>query len=486
MKIIRIISGLILIIIGGLALFSFKAIEGYFLFLSRDGSVVPHSLLQLRICLITLAVVGLYLVFRKYIIRLFFFINNYITNLTKSEFLKLFLLLALALRVMTVLLLDFHLWIDYQTYDELGWSWASGGAYSIDGIPTAYRPPGFPFFLSRLYLIFGHHPQLGVAANIVFSLAIIVLSYLIVQKIWNEQIARWNVMILTFFPSQILFVNLLATEPLFTTIFLASIYFIIIATDSTKIIWDFLFSGGLLLGLAALTRPLVLVYPIIYIIFLYFKKRDILTTAKGSAIIIIGFLTVITPWMIRNYYLKGSLTISANSGINFLIGNQPGSGMGWNQPVTDEFSIGDPTQEVYVDSVGWSRGWQYIKSDPVAFFKRGILKVIYFYAVDMEGLGYELVKAADENRYDIYVLLAFKTESYYIMILLFGFMGLFFIYTRDRRLRNPGGFLFWSTILFWTMVHFVFFADGRFHFPIIPMISAFAAVFLARRVQEIS
>ena len=137
MKIIRIISGLILIIIGGLALFSFKAIEGYFLFLSRDGSVVPHSLLQLRICLITLAVVGLYLVFRKYIIRLFFFINNYITNLTKSEFLKLFLLLALALRVMTVLLLDFHLWIDYQTYDELGWSWASGGAYSIDGIPTS-------------------------------------------------------------------------------------------------------------------------------------------------------------------------------------------------------------------------------------------------------------------------------------------------------------------------------------------------------------
>ncbi len=478
------ISGLILIIIGGLALFGFKAIEGYFLFLSRDGSVVPHSLLQLRLCLVTLAVVGLYLVFRKYIIRLFFPLDKHISNLSESEFLKLFLLIAVVLRVLTVLLLDFHLWIDYQTYDELGWLWASNGAYSIDGIPTAYRPPGFPFFLSRLYLIFGHHPQLGVAANIVFSLAIIVLSYLIVRKIWNEQIARWSVIILTFFPSQILFVNLLTTEPLFTAIFLASIYLIIFASGRTKIGWHFLFTGGLLLGLAALTRPLVLVYPIIYIIFLYFKKRDILTTAKSSAIIIIGFLIVITPWMMRNYFLKGSFTISTNSGINFLIGNQPGSGMGWNQPVTDEFSIGDPTQEIYIDSIGWSRGWQYIKSDPVAFFIRGILKVMYFYAVDMEGLGYELVKAADENRFDIYVLSAFITESYYILILLFSFMGLFFIYARDRRLRNPGGFLFWSTILFWTIVHFVFFADGRFHFPIIPIISAFAALFIARIIKN--
>jgi 4-amino-4-deoxy-L-arabinose transferase-like glycosyltransferase len=485
MQTIRLIIGLILIIIGGLALFGFKMIEGYFLFISQDGSIVPHSLLQLRICLITLAVVGLLLIFRAFAIRLFSSPNDYIMHLTRSEFLKLFFLIALVLRVLTVLLLDFHLWIDYQTYDELGWWWASNGAFNIDGIPTAYRPPGYPFFLSRLYLIFGHHPQLAVIANIIFSLGIVLLCYLIVRRIWDEQIARWSMIILIFFPSQLLFVNLLATEPLFTVIFLFSIDLILYAIDGLKFKWHLLFIGGLLLGLAALTRPLVLVYPLILIIFLYLKNRNIRETIRSSLIIIFGFIIVVTPYMMRNYYLKGSFTISTNSGINFLIGNQPGSGMGWNQPVTDEFAIGDPTQEVYVDSVGWFRGWQYIKSNPTAFFKRGLLKVMYFYAVDMEGLGYELVEAADEDRLDIYLLLAFITESYYIMILLFGFMGLI-IYSRNKVLRNPGGFLLWSTILFWTIIHFVFFADGRFHFPIMPMISVFAAIYLVQKVREIS
>jgi len=484
MKITRIIFGLISLIIGGLSLFSFMTIGKYFLFLSQDGSVVPHSLLQLRICLATLAVVGLYLVFREYANKLLSFLNRYITNLTQSEFLKLFLLIALALRVLTVLLLDFHLWIDYQTYDELGWLWAKSGAYYIDGHPTAYRPPGYPFFLSRLYLIFGHHPQVGTIANVVFSLTIVWLSYLIIRKIFDENIARWTMIILVFFPSQLLFVNLLATEPMFTTLFLASIYLIILSVRKINYKWHCLFIGGLFLGLASLTRPLVLIYPIIILIFLYFKNRNLVETAKQIIIVTIGFFIVITPWLMRNYYLKGVCTISTNSGINLLIGNQPGSGMGWNQPVTDDFAIGDPTQEVHIDSVGWYRGWQYIKSNPSAFIKRGLLKVMYFYAVDMEGLGYELVKTADENRFDIYVLLAFITEAYYIMILLFGFLGFSVVYVRNRSLQNPGGLLFWATILFWTIVHFIFFADGRFHFPIIPMISAFAAMYLTKYFRE--
>jgi len=486
MKFFRIISGFVFIFIGGLALFNFGVLQKYFLFLSADGSVVPHSLLQLRICLITLIVVGSFLIFKKYYSRLFVVIDRYITHLTTSGFIKLFLLVALTLRILVVLLLDFHLWIDYQTYDELGLWWADSGAYTINGIPTAYRPPGYPFFLSRLYLVFGHHPLLGVAANIFFSLCIILLSYLIVKNIWNEQIARWTAILLTFFPSQILFCNLLATEPMFTMILLASIYLVKISFNGNKYRLYYILIGGILLGLAALTRPLVLIYPIFVVIYLYLKSRHVLVTAKNAAIFIFGFLIIITPWMIRNKIYKDSLTISTNSGINLLIGNQPGSGMGWNQPVTDEFAIGDPTQERYIDSVGWARGLEYIKSDPVAFVKRGILKIMYFYAVDMEGLGYELVKAANEGRFDIYVLGAIVTESYYIMIFLFALLGLFFVYTRDKSIRSPGGFLFWVTILFWTMVHFLFFADGRFHFPIIPMLSAFAALYICRKDRILS
>jgi 4-amino-4-deoxy-L-arabinose transferase-like glycosyltransferase len=484
MKTIRTILGLILIIIGGLALFSFRTIANYFMFLSQDGSVVPHSLLQLRICLVTLLVIGFFLIFQKYCNRLLGYIHKYITNLTSSEFLKIFLIVALVIRVIAVLMLKFHLWIDYATYDELGWWWASSGSYSIDGIPTAYRPPGYPFFLSRVYWIFGHYPQLGVVANIIFSLGILILTYLIVRKIWDEKIARWSMIILTFFPSQILFVNLLATEPMFTMLFLASIYMLIVSAENKKYQLYYLLVSGIILGLATLTRPLLLIYPVLVILYLYLKNRSVPLVLKYSAVYLIGFLMVITPWMLRNKIDKGSFSISTNSGINFLIGNQPGSGMGWNQLVTDEFAIGDPTRETYIDSVGWARGWQYIKSDPLGFFKRGILKVLYFYAVDMEGLNYELVRAADQSRIDIYVLAALLTESYYVLFLLVAFVGLFVVYLYQKKSRSPGGFLFWSTILFWTIVHFVFFADGRFHFPIVPMLAAFAALYIVQNKND--
>jgi 4-amino-4-deoxy-L-arabinose transferase-like glycosyltransferase len=484
MTAVRIVLGIGLVLGSLPAIFSFEKMSGWFLFLSQDGSVVPHSMLQLRICLISLGIIGLYLVFSNSAKTCLAFVDRIIMSLCRSDFLTIFFITALLLRVAVILLFPFRLWIDYMVYDELGWHWVEAGGYYVGSYPTAYRPPGYPFFLSRLYWIFGHHPQLGVIANVIFSMAIIWLSYLLARKIWNERVARWTLVFLTFFPSQILFVNLLASEPLFTTLFLISIYLLISVEKPGYWKWHYALLGGVVLGLATLTRALTQVYLILPAIYWYLQTGRFSRTIRNTMIAAVGFIIVITPWLVRNYHHKGKLTISTNTGINLLIGNQPGSGMGWNQPVTDEFDFDDPTMETYIDSVGWHRGWQYIKSDPVAFVKRGILKVLYFYAVDMESVGYELVEAANSNRTGRYVVIAFITQTYYVTVLFFGFLGLLTRYFTDPRWRRPGGFLLWMTIAFWTAVHFVFFADGRFHFPIVPIISTFAAIYTHRNVGE--
>jgi len=473
-------AGAILLVIGLTAVVSFGSIRDRLLFLSQDNEIVPHTLLQLRLVLIGLGVAGLVLMLKRPFSRLLAQLNFRIGQLSRKQFLVIFLSTAVVFRVMA-LFLPFHLWGDWQTYNMLAAEWAKTGSYSVDGIPYAYRPPVYPFFLMIIYEIFGQVPRLGAGFNVVFSTGIVYLSYRIVQIIWGDRKARLTAIILVFFPSQILFTNKLATEPLFTMLLLSGLYFMLFAVRRKK--YALIFLGGMTLGIAALTRAIALAYIVIPVLYLFLQKGTIRQKTRNAMLLVLGLILVVVPWMYRNYDLKGSFTIATNTGINLLIGNAPGSGMGWNQDITEQFDAGDPRQQVYVDSAATAMAIEYIQSDPIGFIKRGVLKLGYFYAVDMEGVWNELVIAADENRFDNYVLTGLLAESYYLVLLMFAVFGLY-RYARMRDIRSPGGFLLWGTILYWTAVHFVFFGDGRFHFPIIPMIAAFASLMLIHQTEE--
>ena len=191
---------------------------------------------------------------------------------------------------------------------------------------------------------------------------------------------------------------------------------------------------------------------------------------------------MVTPWIARNYQAVGRARVSTNGGINLMIGNNPGSGMGWIPVDTVEFNTHDATREAYIDSVGARRGWAFIQQNPLAFLKRGILKVGYFYAGDLTGIHYQMKEAAEKSRLDWSVFMAVLSQCYYVMVLFFGALGLF-VYLRGTR-RSPGGYVLWATILFWTVVHFLFFGHARFHFPIMPMFAIFAALYIVKVVEE--
>lgn len=469
MRIFKIIVGLFLMAVSIAAFGFFDRIGGSFMFLSGDGAVVPHSLLQMRLCLIAVGVIGLYLLFTGSIRSFLNRINTLLMQLKLRQFLLIVLSAAFVLRAAAVIVLPIRLWIDYQTYHELARDWAVGGCFCVDGLPTAYRPPGYPFFLSSIYRLFGANPEPGAVANIFLSILIVLLIYLLIRRLLGEKPARWTAVIIAFFPSQILFTNLLASETLFTVLFLLALL-LLTAEHSVK----YILLGGIVLGLAALTRPLILIFPIFLILYWYLRDKKWQAVIINTLIALLGLIIVVTPWVIRNRHYDKGTVISTNAGVNLLIGNQPGSGMGWNQPVTEDLPLGDPTMDRYVDSVGRSRAWAYIKNDPPGFIKRGFLKLLYFYAVDMEGVGFELVRAADNNRFDIFVIIGLITESYYLMILFAALIGIISLIFLHRDQLRPGHYLIFLTIIYWSGVHFIFFADGRFHFPIVPLLTVLA------------
>lgn len=482
MKVAKYIVGGILSLIGAVALVSFDSFKDWFLFLSPDRDVTSFMWQLMQICLVSLGPLGVIIMLSDRILMLLGRLDRVLISLDRKAFLIRFLALALMLRTAVVFLMPFNLWQDFECYDELGRQWAADGDYYNGDHLTAYWPPGYPFFLSRLYLLFGHEPFVGALANVFLGTAIVWLSYLIVKRAWSEREARWTLLFMAVFPSQLFFTSVLASEMLFTPLLLAAILLFMKGSSDNRW-WLPVLAGGIVLGLATLTRSVAELYLVPIAIYWLMETRSLKQTAVRSGLALIGFVVVITPWIIRNHHAVGHAGISTNTGINLFIGNQPSSGMGYNHHAALQFDLWDPTQEAYIDSAASAQAWEYIRENPASFLVRGVTKSMFFYAVDVDALDFRLFRAVEKSQPDGYVLLAYVTESYYLAILLICLLGIRTV-VRSPAKYPPGMVLLLLTILYWTGIHFVFFGIGRFHFPIIPFISGFAAVYLITRFDR--
>lgn len=484
MRLARIIIGSILVPFGLSALLKFEQVAGLFLFLSPDGVVEPLMMLALRLCILSAGIFGLVLILYDRLTPVGALIDRFINRPDRSAFLKLALAAALAVRLAVLLIVPKVQFADFACYDELAWNWLQKGGYYNGEYPTGYWPPAYPFFLSRLYQVFGHHVMAGLVVNVLTGAITVWLSYLIARRIWTEPVARWTALIMIFFPGHVLFTNLLASEHLFTPLFLTSILLFLTYRDWPKRRWLRVLIGGICLGLATLTRPVSKLFLLVVVPYWLWRSRDIGRTIKYSLLALIGFAVVITPWMVRNYYVMGAALVSTNTGINLFMGNQPESGMGYNAYLEKEYDVNNPLMEVHIDSSAWNRAWAYIADEPGGFIKRGIIKVAFFYAADLDALQIGLTEVAEEGATNYSAPLAVFTETVYIIILMAGMAGIILCLFR-RSLRKPEIWLLLGAIAYWTGISFIFFATSRFHYPIMPFFSGFAAVFIKTVVDKL-
>ncbi|UCE25709.1 MAG: glycosyltransferase family 39 protein, partial [Candidatus Zixiibacteriota bacterium] len=392
----RIGLGVVFLVVSIVAVWDFESLFPYFVPLSTDGRIVPFMKFLLQLSLISLASIGVVLIFLSAVARILNYVDRQLCGWDVRTFLKVAVLVGLVLRSAAVVLMPFNQTYDYLEYDELGWEWASKGGYYRGEHPTAYRPPGYPFLLSRIYILFGHIPQLGAVANMILGLSIPLLTYFIVRRIWSDSVARWTTVIVTLFPSQIIFTHLLASELLFTPLFLASILLFLSFDRKSTGKWYKILAGGVLLGMATLTRTVSGLFLAIVIPFWSFESRNFKRTVKYGLLALVGFVVVVTPWIIRNHYAVGTARINTNTGINLFIGNQPGSGITYDQNLINQFGVYEPTLEAYVDSSSFRRACEYIRQNPGVFLRRGLLKVGYFYAADMDALYFGIIEASEQ------------------------------------------------------------------------------------------
>jgi 4-amino-4-deoxy-L-arabinose transferase-like glycosyltransferase len=110
------------------------------------------------------------------------------------------------------------------------------------------------------------------------------------------------------------------TETLFTFLLLAALLLLLKAGRSGHWTWALL--AGLVIGVSALTRPvaqlLVLTVPLAFVLFYRGPWRRPWPILRGSAVVGLGVLLVLGPWMLRNMAEHGTLSAAGGLGRSLL------------------------------------------------------------------------------------------------------------------------------------------------------------------------
>ena len=371
---------------------------------------------------------------------------------------------------------------DAGYYEFIGRSLAAGAGFtSPTGATTTYWPPGYPLFLGAVYKLWPGHlfggPDVNVAlvANALLGSATVLLVYGIGRRAFDERTALVGALLTAFFPSLIFLAGMTLSETLFIFLALLGLWLAIEAESRPNRL--LLVPAGIVVGLAALTRGQAALFPLVLLPFWWRVLKDrrlVLARALTmGALVALVFL----PWTVRNYVeSKSFVVISTNAGVDFYIGHSEEAPQPGRQVIRITSKYKDlplPQAEAKISADGFHEGLEYALSHPLREIELSARKLFYLYYNDHEALSWTETHGARQFMPDILRSgLAWLSDSYYFAVLGLAALGAVGWLSR----RQPVRLLLVSLVIYWTLVHIVFFGDPRFHAPIIPVVCLWAAV----------
>ncbi len=224
----------------------------------------------------------------------------------------------------------------------------------------------------------------------------------------------------------------------------------------SKRVWVVL---GILLGIQIYVRPDILMGIVFFGIWLLLYAKNAVDRRKK----LMGYLGAITisllmvlPWTIRNYRsFDAFVLVSANSGFNFFMGNNPQATGEFQQgPSTPESVAIDSARSQYFrehpshverDSYLFKVGEQWIFDHPMIALELD-LKKFYFHWLQRDSAGGSVDAAS-------WMVTGYKFVSLFLLI--FGFYGLFSLKSKSKRA------LLITLFLYSTTIAVIFFTQSR-------------------------
>jgi 4-amino-4-deoxy-L-arabinose transferase-like glycosyltransferase len=346
-----------------------------------------------------------------------------------------------------------------------------------------YWPPGISLYLALFYLLAGASETMARLAMLLFYLALCFGVFLLVKEIANRRAANLAVLFLACYPECIyLSVTPLSQLPTAALLVLFAYWLILACRRANGLI---ALANGLNLGFIVLIRSSSL--PLIIFAFVEtIRKTKKLFLAILMAVVAIA---IISTWILKIYDATGHFVMinSANS-MNFFYGNNQftplyktwwlashSSGKG----VPPEFIELKNKMKQHAphawDKFYYQASLSHILARPDLFLFRSFNRICAYFAFDTFA-GSALVKFYHSKKLGLAVILI-NCVLYVGML----FLSILFLYS-FKKMDIAGdnlAIILW-TVFIYSAPYFISFSHPTFHFPILPFIGAFAAIFLER------
>ncbi|MFN8565863.1 MAG: glycosyltransferase family 39 protein, partial [Anaerolineae bacterium] len=214
-----------------------------------------------------------------------------------------------------------------SSFDQYARNLLSTGVYGLTpGVPDAILPPAYSYALAGVYGIFGRgYWQVGLFHTLLDVLSIAML-YVIGKRLLGEWVGWLAGVFYAVYP-YLVFQNLtLIDTPLFITELHAFVLIVLLLRERPtrdRRTWALALLGGLVLGVATLTRPILLPLAALVGVWFLFRRSLLDTILRLLPVAVVSLLTLV-PWIVRNQDVYGAFVpISITGGSNFYQGNNP-------------------------------------------------------------------------------------------------------------------------------------------------------------------
>jgi hypothetical protein len=395
---------------------------------------------------------------------------------------------ALGLRIACVAAYATEPLRDAAWYYDTAFRIVQTGTYAADnGLPTAYWPVGYSFFLAMIFKA-GGGIFAAYVANAILSTLSVVCVYWIARALFQSEIAAYVAMLfMALCPSEIMYCSLMLSETLFTTLMLLSAA---LAMRREQPAWATLLTG-VVMGLASLVKPQEMPFAVIV---LALSPRLVSASRahhwRRLALVFALQLLVVAPWGARNWNVFHRFVVSTNGGINLYMGNNPSATGAYRfddevlRPLGlkpgEEFRGGP--REAEIDAKAGQLALEFIRENFTTFLELAPKKLALGMKSDGSALGWASRDKSDAERERVERWLK-VTNWFYAAMLRLAAIGLGVLLFRKRY----RAFLSLAAAIgYWCALIAIFFGSPRFHAPAMPWIicAAGAWVLVFRRVSE--
>jgi hypothetical protein len=331
--------------------------------------------------------------------------------------------------------------------------------------PTAWLPPLYPYLLAGIFSVLGIYSSasalVALTLNSLFSALTCVTIFYIGNKTFGPKVGAWAGWTWAVFPYAVFW----STNWVWATS-LSALLFSLICLSALQLehynsgrAW---FGFGVLWGVIALTDTALLSVLPFFVGWLYYRlSRQGVALPRAISACAVGFLLILTPWLVRNYLTFGEFVfVKGNFGMELRLGNYEGSsGLSGGRLLhpagnDTEFARFRQMGELSYSKESKRQALDFIAAHPGIFIWLTVKRVGYFWTGNPQLLQiFPLSGRFAAARYILFTLVS-----------VLAFVGLFLAF----RNGNPAVPLFAITLIVFPLVYYVTHPTPRYRHPIEP------------------